>query len=420
MRTLTNKLLCAHNITTSPISIKVLKITNPNFKTEEISKMSRNFESLLIKRDEWNWSYEKVFVKPNIPHKKLMNALGYASGVRPEDVLLLIDDTVFGGAKDGMLVTSDAIYCHEIMTSPVKISFKDITEVGMDRNSQVLVNKRNFFKANIVDHLALLTITSRINAVLKEVRGEKESSEVGTNEREKIVEKKEASNSSNEVKVSQNKYALNFISSDEYFSAIKKIDNINKASSVASIFLGDANKDRPITKITDDFTKKIYKAVFLFRTMIVDESRVNEFANDLATVEVECYTAANLIKYLLKHSVPEAVLSSIMETAIPDALFIKSEKMQDLVLSIIKSYIQDDEPIVMFTARLFICNKEKRLVDEISNSMHQIIDIESREFNDQFTNFTAGLERMLTLFDNKVNTLTKEFVSNTLNTVHKR
>lgn len=387
---------------------------------EERRNMNGNFESLLIKRDEWNWSYDKVFVKPNIPHKKLMNALGYAPDARPEDVLILIDDTVFGGAKDGMLVTNDALYCHEIMTSPVKISFEDITEVGMDRNSQILVNKKNFFKANIVDHLALLTITARINSVLKEIRGDKEKNDVEANKNSKIVEQKVTSNSSNEIKEAQNKCALNFISGDEYFSAIKKIDNINKASSVASIFLGDFNKDRPITQITDDFTKKIHKTVFLFRNLIVEESRVNELANDLATIEVECYTAANLIKYLLKHSFPEAVLSSIMETAIPDALFIKSEKMKDLVLSIIKSYIQDDEPIVMFAARLFICNKEKRLVDEISNSMHHIIDIESREVNDQFTNFTAGLDRMLTLFDNKVNTLTKEFVSNTLNTVHRR
>lgn len=387
---------------------------------EELSNMNDNFEGLLIRRDEWNWSYDKVYVKPNIPHKKLMNALGYAPDARPEDVLILIDDTVFGGAKDGMLVTNDALYCHEIMTSPVKISFEDITEVGMDRNSQVLVNKKNFFKANIVDHLALLTITARINSVLKEIRGDKESNDFEANKNSKIAEQKATSNSSNEIKETRNKYSLNFISGDEYFSAIKKIDNINKASSVASIFLGDFNKDRPITQITDDFTKKIHKTVFLFRNLIVEESRVNELANDLATIEVECYTAANLIKYLLKHSVPEAVLSSIMETAIPDALFIKSEKMQNLVLSIIKSYIQDDSPILMFSARLFICNQEKRLVDEISNSMHQIIDIESREFNDQFTNFTAGLERMLTLFDNKVNTLTKEFVSNTLNTVHKR
>ncbi|MEL4482503.1 hypothetical protein AAEH76_02815 [Shewanella algae] len=166
--------------------------------------------------------------------------------------------------------------------------------------------------------------------------------------------------------------------------------------------------------------RKYTKPFFLFRNLIVEESRVNELANDLATIEVECYTAANLIKYLLKHSVPEAVLSSIIETAIPDALFIKSEKMQDLVLSIIKSYIQDDYSIGMFAARLFICNKEKRLVDEIINSMHHIIDIESGEVNDQFANFTDGLERMLTLFENKVNTLTKEFVSNTLNTVHRR
>lgn len=136
--------------------------------------MNNQFEHLLLGNKEWNWSYDKIFTKPNIPSKKLNNALGYASGVNPNDVLILIDDTVFGGAKDGMLVTRDALYCHEIMTPMRKICLGDIKEIGMAAKSQILVNKQNFFKANIVDHLALLTITARINSVLKEVHGTRE------------------------------------------------------------------------------------------------------------------------------------------------------------------------------------------------------------------------------------------------------
>jgi len=133
--------------------------------------MNNQFEQLLLGNEEWNWSYDGIFTKPNIPSKKLKNALGYASGVNPNDVLILIDDTVFGGAKDGMLVTRDALYCHEIMTPMRKICLGDIKEIGMAVKSQILVNKQNFFKGNIVDHLALLTITARINSVLKEVHG---------------------------------------------------------------------------------------------------------------------------------------------------------------------------------------------------------------------------------------------------------
>ncbi len=94
--------------------------------------------------------------------------------------------------------------------------------------------------------------------------------------------------------------------------------------------------------------------------------------------------------------------------------------MQELVLSIIKHYIQDNEASVLFSARLFLCNKEKKLLGEIEGSLHHIIDVESRDLNEQFTSFTADLDRALNLFDNKVNDFTSEFISNTLNTLHNR
>jgi hypothetical protein len=49
-----------------------------------------------------------------IPTKKLKNAIStYATDVPPEDVLLLFDNTVFGSAKDGLLLTADAVYWHD-------------------------------------------------------------------------------------------------------------------------------------------------------------------------------------------------------------------------------------------------------------------------------------------------------------------
>lgn len=132
-----------------------------------MDKEKKSFEKFLLENKEWDWSYDKIYVKPNIPSKKLNNALSYASGVVPEDVLILIDDTVFGGARDGILVTRDAIYCHEIMTPMRRIFWSDVKKIEMGSKSQVLVNKNYFFKGNIVDHSALLAITSRIDSVLK-------------------------------------------------------------------------------------------------------------------------------------------------------------------------------------------------------------------------------------------------------------
>ena len=63
-----------------------------------------------IKTSLEGFSDKSLFVG-TIPPKKLNNAIkAYATEVAPEDVLLLYDDTVFGSAKDGFLLTAKAVY----------------------------------------------------------------------------------------------------------------------------------------------------------------------------------------------------------------------------------------------------------------------------------------------------------------------
>lgn len=55
---------------------------------------------------------ERVFVAPHIPLKKLQGALdSYGEGLRPRDVVALVDDTLFGGAREGVLITEAEIRC---------------------------------------------------------------------------------------------------------------------------------------------------------------------------------------------------------------------------------------------------------------------------------------------------------------------
>lgn len=54
---------------------------------------------------------DKVYVRPHIPAKKLQSAINaYGNGLSPEDVIILVDDTAFGSAKDGILITDKSIY----------------------------------------------------------------------------------------------------------------------------------------------------------------------------------------------------------------------------------------------------------------------------------------------------------------------
>ena len=54
---------------------------------------------------------DKVYVVPEIPEKKLNNAItAIAPNVNPEYVLAIIDSTLFGSAKEGLIFTGEGIY----------------------------------------------------------------------------------------------------------------------------------------------------------------------------------------------------------------------------------------------------------------------------------------------------------------------
>ena len=55
--------------------------------------------------------YTNIYISPDIPPKKLDNAIAaYARDVQPGYVLALYDQTVFGSAKEGILFLGDRMY----------------------------------------------------------------------------------------------------------------------------------------------------------------------------------------------------------------------------------------------------------------------------------------------------------------------
>ena len=57
------------------------------------------------------YSAGNLYTTPNIPTEKITNAVdSYAQGLDPEDVLLLYDATVFGGAKNGLCMTAEYLF----------------------------------------------------------------------------------------------------------------------------------------------------------------------------------------------------------------------------------------------------------------------------------------------------------------------
>lgn len=100
---------------------------------------------LLIKEAGERLSGSKSYVWPNIPEKKLSNALGsIAKGIFADHVLILIDATIFGSAKDGIVVTETDIYFKEAFTDPKRTPFKLVASIGF-KSDKIFVNSDEVF-----------------------------------------------------------------------------------------------------------------------------------------------------------------------------------------------------------------------------------------------------------------------------------
>lgn len=126
--------------------------------------MNSNIEDLIL-NDQFVWNFQSSYSKPNIPPKKINGALSYAN-VNSEKIFVLIDDTVFGGAKDGIAITNNGIYCHEIYGDSKFLawdSIKTITAKGIG----IFADGKLFYKFSIISKKEVLIIANQLNEIIK-------------------------------------------------------------------------------------------------------------------------------------------------------------------------------------------------------------------------------------------------------------
>ncbi|MBN8263133.1 MAG: J domain-containing protein [Xanthomonadales bacterium] len=120
-------------------------------------------------QSKWSWDgLERIFARPRIPKNKLRAAIdSYAWDVKPGEVLVLVDDTLFGGAKEGVLVTGDAIYAKQKFEEVKRIPLFKISKIEPLSNSRMAMNGVEFFRCNVVDHGEFGMFAARLEAARK-------------------------------------------------------------------------------------------------------------------------------------------------------------------------------------------------------------------------------------------------------------
>ncbi len=85
-----------------------------------------------------------LFVQPDIPETRLMNAIqDYAQHVRPGEVIALYDATLSGNGKDGAVFTADRfVFQNTDLEAPQTVRYRDLIEVGAKRRFLGLGGKK--------------------------------------------------------------------------------------------------------------------------------------------------------------------------------------------------------------------------------------------------------------------------------------
>lgn len=112
-------------------------------------------------------SSDNIYFSPVIPNKKLQGAMTYLPhGVNPNDVLMLIDDTVFGSAKVGMCLTAKGIFYKASFEDEQAYLFEHMQRVEADigiLTSSILINGQDELNFTQLDKGMVRTLVSFLN-----------------------------------------------------------------------------------------------------------------------------------------------------------------------------------------------------------------------------------------------------------------
>ncbi|MDV8153849.1 molecular chaperone DnaJ [Acinetobacter pittii] len=110
---------------------------------------------------------DNIYFSPVIPNKKLQGAMSYLPhGVNPNEVLVLIDDTVFGSAKVGMCLTAKGLFYKASFEDEQAYLFEHIQQIEADigiLTNSILINGHDELSFSQLDKGVIRTLVAFLN-----------------------------------------------------------------------------------------------------------------------------------------------------------------------------------------------------------------------------------------------------------------
>ncbi|MGQ1705176.1 J domain-containing protein [Acinetobacter baumannii] len=132
----------------------------------------------LIQQSQWVpllRSSDNIYFAPVIPNKKLQGAMSYLPhGVNPNDIVMLIDDTVFGSAKVGMCFTAKGLFYKASFEDGQAYLFEHIQKVEADIGmitSSILINGHDELSFSQLDKGVVRALVAFLNECCQGLHG---------------------------------------------------------------------------------------------------------------------------------------------------------------------------------------------------------------------------------------------------------
>lgn len=365
---------------------------------------------------------DDVYIAPHIPESKLKNALEYiAYDLKTSDeILLLIDDTVFGSNKVGIAISQEAIYFKADFIEPLKVEFKNIKDCYVQKagvvGSKILINNDEIFTT---DCASFENVKKVFQAVMDTINDSRSQS-IATNKNninnsddkvDKVEQSVENKNSDSQQKtkakeiIVENHPLLRIREPDDLIAFLKSLKVVDAgfgavaiaadlfANFVFKVDTGFSNKSNK-KEIIDTVRGSIINMTLMIRNN-VESLGIVELQNNIATMEFVFFSSTLIYREIVDRGYDE----SIAFEAIRLALFEIFKQDSRYFIGIVKDFCDDidshEDAGMCFVARLYFTNfANKTLPCDIFNQINErdigkalILFVRSQVSADEAVNF---------------------------------
>ena len=359
-----------------------------------------------------------IHIKPSIPRDKAMNAIKtYAGYLTYDDIVILIDDTVFGSYKEGVIFTNEAMIVKKAFESVVYRELNKIKNLGFRKGflghyiilegneislTQTSAEDIQYLVEKCNEYIASLSVNS--NVIAKEIKLETISesqsvseSKISSAEVELAELKEKIAQLEAELESKSKENALS-ISAPET-SVLNKVEDIKSESDVKSTYQNRVSFFTPILNSQDGFygfTKQNHlsgsnKFINTLFSVLVDMSTLSEslceylskvvveirenhinrnnvigLKNNSSTVESVIYASALINNELLGRGASTRFVSQLITEGLNKFFVVDkvpgNRNLVNGIWAIASQYTTDEELRYVYAMRLYLSNKEGKPV----------------------------------------------------------